>query len=359
MAENKEAPATEANPEPKEWIHPLAKRNILGSSRWEYTWADWLKVWDSLIYAQEMANHLHIAFDSCPVSDDGEGEQVLFFLNLANSGTPASRVAGVERRIVSKAFSVLCQRVFKNTAEKDRPQSWFKGVVNEKALPALFRLLESYDYYYHEILSDHEKIILKDFLVELSLMAWRPPSWMRHNSSEAFSEQFELLGKNKEKFLNVLHRLGELGRLWECRHGLDWVDVAVLRGFAFGERKFEREDPPASIGEALTGSDRWRSNPARVLSWLEEYLHESERQKVAVLDAQNALEGAERKREHIRKDIAKIQASLVSGDIVSVEELSEMRQALAASKEILKIQEAAIPKLRVSLERCLTKRRGY
>ncbi len=354
MAENKE-PTVEAKSTPKEWVHPLAKRNILGSSRWEYTWADWLRVWDSLIYAQEMVNHLHIAFDSCPMGDDGEGEQVLFFLNLANHGTPANRVVGVGRKIVGKAFSVLCQRVFKNTAERDRPQSWFKGVVDERVLSALFGLLENHDYYFYEILSDHEKIILKDFLVELSLMAWRPPSWMRSHSSEAFSEQFELLGKNKEKFLNVLYRLGELEKLWGCRRELDWTDVAVLRKLAFAERKFEREDPPASIGEALTGSDVSRSDPARVLSWLEEYLREADRQKAAVLEVQSALERAEQELGDIRKDIVRIQTLFALGNIVSIEELAEKRDALAAGKEALKAREAEILKLKVALQKC----RGY
>lgn len=355
MAEKKEIPVDEAKLAPKEWVHPLAKREIFGASKWEYSWADWLKVWDSLTYAQEMVNHLHIAFDSCPMGDRGEEEQVLFFLNLANPGTSANRVAGVGRRIVDKAFSVLCQRVFKNTAERDRPPSWLKGIVNERALSALFRLLENYDYYYYEILSDHEKIILKDFLVELSLMAWSSPSWMSSHSSEVFSEQFELLGENKEKFLNILYRHGELGKLWGCRRGLDWTDVTILRKFAFGERRFEREDPPASIGEALTGSDVSRSDPARVLSWLEEYLREADKQKAAVLETQSALERAEHEREEISKGVAKIQASLVSGDIVSVEELIEKRDALTAGKEALKAREAEILKLRVALQ----KRRGY
>ena len=131
--------------------------------------------------------------------------------------------------------------------------------------------------------------------------------------------------------------------------------MAVLRKLAFAERKFEREDPPASIGEALTGSDVSRSDPARVLSWLEEYLREADRQKAAVLEVQSALERAEQELGDIRKDIVRIQTLFALGNIVSIEELAEKRDALAAGKEALKAREAEILKLKVALQKC----RGY
>lgn len=366
MAENTGTAVVEAKSETQEkWAHPLEGREVLGQELWSYPWKAWLEGWAKPVYWQELVNHLHVAFDSYSDNSGERQERILFFLGIANPVHPKTADKCPKCKVSSKAFSSLCQWVFKNTAERNEPQSWFRDIVSAGVLPKLFQFLKNCsDTFWHNFdwngaLSEHEKLILNNFLVELSLSAWKLPEWSRY-PQDLLLRQHRLLRENRPEFLKILYHLGELERLWEYRGEITREDIEVLRGFAFQKRRFESGEPPVSLGEALI----WGSEPsnrikvARTLCWIEKYFQESERQKAECEEAQNALESLEAEIVANRESIAEIQRFFLEST-GSAKEIREKQKALAVNKEELCSREARIFNLRDALQACRKKQRGY
>ncbi|TSC60470.1 MAG: hypothetical protein LiPW15_348 [Parcubacteria group bacterium LiPW_15] len=375
MAENSETQVTEKPPEEgKKWVHPLKGRKVLGGEPRDYSWQAWLFDWNRETYTVSLINHLHIAYDSEPKSCKERQARTLFFLDHAMSHCSAGNVCP-ECKIAEKAASVLCQRVFKNASSSAMP-SWFPDILDAEVLPKLFEFLDNFSghgssrsFDYRNVLTAHEKIILKEFLLKLCLFAWNSeffwrdrmyPPWSEHR--EKLDEWRNLLSAHRIGFMRILLQMGELDRLWMHREGIDAVDIGILRGLVFAKPRDRKssDEVPASLEEALVSKEWRRNEPARVLCYLEAFFKETERRKAEYEGAKALVEEVASRIKDEREEIAKIQLFFMNAGSASFGfgDLQEKQRALGARQETLRSLESSLFQVRASLA-TLREKYGY
>lgn len=234
------------------------------------SWEDWLKRWEELKSATEMVSWLHIIFQTTAdrrhdsVPDIGQRvtrEQILFCADIAKEYWNCAEVhrqksawePDGKNEVVFKAISMLASTFLKVKRGDEGAFSWFANngsfIFHEDVLPAIIEIFHGgpiYDYSIPRYIKEHEREILKNFLVFVLMLAWEG----RVCGDRVLTDKQEklLLGM-RQKFIRILVDIGEIRRLLSCRSSVTLEDVKTLRNIVFKPDFHGRV--PSCTGEIL------------------------------------------------------------------------------------------------------------
>lgn len=234
------------------------------------TWEDWLKRWEELKTASEMVSWLHIIFQTTAdrrhdsVPDIGQRvtrEQILFCADIAKEYWNCAEVdrqkaawePDGKNEVVFKAISMLASNFLKVKKGDDGAFSWFASngsfIFHEDVLPAIIEIFHGgpiYDYSIPRHIKEHEREILKNFLIFVLMLAWEG----RICGEQVLTDkQQKLLWGMRQKFIRILVDIGEIRRLLSCRSSVTLEDVKTLRSIVFKPDFHGRV--PSCTGEIL------------------------------------------------------------------------------------------------------------
>lgn len=245
----------------------FAEKNYSNSSVY---WEDWLKRWEELKSATEMISQLHIIFettatrrhDSLPdIEQRVKREQILFCIDIAkeywncrdvDAPKPSWEPAG-KNEVVFKAISLLTANFLNVKRGDEGVFSWFsnKGyfILHEEVLSAIIEMFHGgliYDYSIPRGVKEHEREILKSFLIFVMMLAWQNNVGGERVLSD---KQEELLLSMRQKFIKILVDIGEIRRLLSVRGAVSIEDIKTLRSIVF--KPDFRGRVPSCTGEIL------------------------------------------------------------------------------------------------------------
>jgi hypothetical protein len=282
--------------EVRQW-HSLCNREI----DFYISWQNWKEGMAKAQKAHEILGLLHYGFDIDTQGNEDQ-ERIICYLEIAY-GYDSSRLFSLpsERRdeefhnifgwctkaearakVARKAWTMLCQKVFKNTEKGDfRNPSWWEIITRDP------QLLDKILWFFSErdniprgiSLNEHNNQIAVDFLYTLAKYAW-----IRHSSRHSYGDEpLSNFVDNRPRFIKILLYLGRLNFL-----ALNWgrvtkKDLAVLEELALcedgkksGEKKYK------TISEAAISNNENNHEAARILITLKPMIEEKKRQEKAM-----------------------------------------------------------------------------
>jgi len=200
-------------------------------------WKEWRKLWQEESRADFLHSLLHFGFEVKTYDEKEVIDRVCMYLDLANGAFdyrtfrsyPNDRFMGYNRFdkeittyqdlryiISQKAFQMLCQHLFKNTSEDDKP-SWIWPVVLPQVFSKLswfFRVDNEYqDIYNLSDVTGHNAKIAKDFAREFCFFAWKCDEFpLADRLSDEIRETFR---KARPSMIEIMFGLKELPFLLE------------------------------------------------------------------------------------------------------------------------------------------------
>ncbi len=139
----------------------------------------------------------------------------------------------IQQKIAEKAFSMLCQKVWKDTYKDNqlkkafyKPSWWDRIVCDERLLDKIIEFFSFQDNIPCKDTSDHSGILAIDFLYKLSTSAWK-------RNRDDMERTCTLLIKNRKHFIPILYALDELGFLAQNWRSLSLEDINLLKSLAW------------------------------------------------------------------------------------------------------------------------------
>ncbi|TSC63737.1 MAG: hypothetical protein G01um1014106_409 [Parcubacteria group bacterium Gr01-1014_106] len=287
--------------------HPLQQKRLQSIA----SWSEWKKLWDTEVHPERLIGLLHMGFDTRLDREDTVADRILFYLRVADGhastiGTweedqqvfsltamgESVSWAEIRQKVAQKAFSILCQRVFRN--EKDRyaaRMSWYGALTKDSCVLldhvlAFFLPRElpkgRFDPWICNLPGNtdgHGFATVSSFLTELCLCGWRFPNLRKYIPEENLL--MEELTKRRPQFIRVLAALQRFDLI--AKEGLELDDACceMLERIALGTEVYLPTEPtwekkhrlPKTLDEAVVGG----SAAARCLLLHRMKLHEQER----------------------------------------------------------------------------------
>lgn len=249
--------------------HPLFNRQI----DFTLTWQECREKIDKAVKASDIVEALHNGFDATIIDKDEFRERIFLYLEVANgydsiylfSSTAERRdemldsifgrctVSDAKKKIAQKAWAMLCQKVFRNTEEREyaNPSWWW--IVKEDS-----QMIDKILWFFSEkdniprgfYVKEHNSRIAVDFLYTLAKLAW-----INHSDSRGhFEPPLNHFVENRPKFIRILSYLEKLDFLLKNWERVTEDDLAVLEELALFGRNDKDEGPKyKTVEEAAVG----------------------------------------------------------------------------------------------------------
>lgn len=291
--------------------HPLFNRDFCFS----LTWKEWKKLFTETKQAHEAVGLLHHGFEvDVDYEQSTERERVSFYLKVAygyNNETlfrladdsdnrflsifGRHSVTEARMEIAQKAWSVLCQKFFKNRDSDDLPLGW--RIITDREGE---KLLEKVFWFFSDKINipvappiDHNDRIVTGFLLKLAEMIWNN----RYSLGKQLRETFD---RHRGLLIWILWQMKRLDFLVEqgnVRESVTDRDLKTLRKLAlFESRNSDQEQEHSTVEEAAVEDLKFAASPAQtfaVLDLLSKGRARKEKKKQAefkIREAQKELE---------------------------------------------------------------------
>lgn len=239
-------------------VHPL----LLGEISYIHKWKEWRKLWEATPLAEFRHSLLHFGFGVLTEYPEEWVERTCLYLEVAdghkdpwnfkkseerddyNFHTALSdqrmTLAGVRQTIARKAFTVVSQNFFKNSAKlvHEKP-SWVDAVVIPEVLEKVlwFFRLSDRGRISNLGLEDGEDIYSKTarrFLLDLCEFSWRFDYFgnLGNYRIEEYGRIREIFRSYRSRLIEVLYGLGRLDRLLRFGCELDELCLTKLEELA-------------------------------------------------------------------------------------------------------------------------------
>ena len=252
-------------------------------------------------------------------------------------------------KIAAKAFSTLCQKVFRDDDDRARSMpKWLRDVVNPVVLPKIFWffkaqfaisgavvnpvvLPKTFRFFKAQFAisgaTDHDVIVMGKFLSELAKMGWQ--GFTDREISEA---QRELIQQSKPELLRILWSLGELDYLWKQKQFVTAEDLVGLRKFIFTDGS-GKQNGYETVEEALADGNR----AARVYLIFTAYFSERKRQRSVVDAAQCQYDGIKEELARRHGRISWLTAGIKQKDALPNDKVKYRRERDRLTQDIEKL----------------------
>ena len=296
--------------------HPLCNRRI----DFSLSWQECKEKLDKAEKASDIIEALHNGINAEVLDEDEFRECIFWYLEMAygyNSiglfSLPEDRrdetfhtifgrctVSDARKKIAQKAWAMLCQKVFKNTGEKEStgPSWWWIVKDDPQILNKILWFFSEKDNIPSGIIyaNEHNKRIASDFLYTIAQLAW-----INHlESGWGYGESpLSHFVENRPKFIKILRHLGKLDFLAKKNNwrSVTKEDLAVLEETAlFQDNSQDEGQKYKTVKEAAYAG----SQAAQVLIVLRVILKEETHQE--------KIEEAKRKMEEAKEKIEALNA---------------------------------------------------
>ncbi len=255
----------EAEGKPKEYVHPLVRKEIGSISDWSH----WLRRWEETSDAEILLGLLHTGFSVRTSYPDEVVARICFYLEIADghrcesvfrpedkSGWWDRELSGRRLLLAVKAWKMLCGNFFKESSEQGERGATWKTLT---LYPVLFeKLIWFFDPRRHEYPGNiprrnekHEGEIVHQFLEEWIALCWgwQCGEWRHDEKCQAIKQIFLSV---RLKFIDILEDIGRLNFLLtvptQARVEVNQASMRHLRRLALGQGYHKQY---ATIEEAI------------------------------------------------------------------------------------------------------------